>query len=151
LAIRLAKLRRVDNASRKDVTSFPKKHWRQLCSNNSLERLNKEIRRRTDIVGIFPDRPSIVQDTREQSFSVLHWLTLFRDGSAMKSLQMDDSRGRARAAILLFVALAIEPECRRRWFSQTSRKATPGLKKPVRCFVLGSAPLQRRPDAAVID
>jgi len=41
--------------------SFPKEHWRQLWSTNSLERLNKEIRRRTDVVGIFPDRPSIVR------------------------------------------------------------------------------------------
>jgi putative transposase len=42
-------------------TGFPKEHWRQLWSNNSLERLNKEIRRRTDVIGIFPDRPSIVR------------------------------------------------------------------------------------------
>jgi len=42
-------------------TAFPKEHWRQLWSTNSLERLNKEIRRRTDVVGIFPDRASIVR------------------------------------------------------------------------------------------
>jgi putative transposase len=42
-------------------TGFPKEHWRQLWSINSLERLNMEIRRRTDVVGIFPDRASIVR------------------------------------------------------------------------------------------
>ena len=34
---------------------------RQLWSNNSLERLNKEIRRRSDVVGIFPDRASLIR------------------------------------------------------------------------------------------
>ena len=42
-------------------TSLTKEHWRQLWSNNSLERLNKEIHPRTDVVGIFPDRASIMR------------------------------------------------------------------------------------------
>jgi putative transposase len=36
-------------------TAFPPEHWRQLWSVTPLERLNREVKRRTDVVGIFPD------------------------------------------------------------------------------------------------
>jgi putative transposase len=41
--------------------AFPQEHWRKLRSTNPLERFNREIGRRTDVVGIFPDDRSLIR------------------------------------------------------------------------------------------
>lgn len=50
--------------AREDVTafaSFPTAHWRQIWSTNPLERVNKEIKRRTDVVGVFPNPAALLR------------------------------------------------------------------------------------------
>jgi len=51
-------------AARTDVlafTAFPAAHWRKIWSNNPLERLNKEVKRRSNVVGIFPNDAAAIR------------------------------------------------------------------------------------------
>uniref|UniRef100_UPI0026207164 IS256 family transposase n=1 Tax=uncultured Pseudokineococcus sp. TaxID=1642928 RepID=UPI0026207164 len=50
--------------AREDITAFadfPEAHWRKIWSTNPLERLNKEVKRRTDVVGIFPNPAALLR------------------------------------------------------------------------------------------
>jgi putative transposase len=61
---RFPKLAELMDISREDVlayTAFPREHWPQIASTNPLERLNGEIKRRADVVGIFPNDRAVVR------------------------------------------------------------------------------------------
>src|ERR671933_1822317 len=61
---RFPKLAQLLDQAEADVLAylvFPASHWRQIWSNNPLERLNKEVKRRTDVVGIFPNSAALVR------------------------------------------------------------------------------------------
>ncbi len=58
------KLGALMDTSREDVLAcmdFPREHWPQIASTNPLERVNREIKRRADVVGIFPNDEAIVR------------------------------------------------------------------------------------------
>jgi transposase-like protein len=52
-------MNRISHTQKVGHSPFPSAHWRQIHSTNPLERLNKEIKRRTNVVGIFPNEPAI--------------------------------------------------------------------------------------------
>jgi transposase-like protein len=61
---RFSRLAELMDASREDVLvymSFPREHWAQIASTNPLERLNGEIKRRSDVVGIFPNERAVIR------------------------------------------------------------------------------------------
>src|SRR3982750_3037166 len=66
---RFPKLAELMDASQEDVLmymafpymAFPREHWAQIASTNPLERLNREIKRRADVAGIFPNDPAAIR------------------------------------------------------------------------------------------
>jgi putative transposase len=61
---RFPRLSELMDEAEEDVLSyaaFPQEHWQKIWSNNPLERLNKEVKRRTNVVGIFPNEAAIVR------------------------------------------------------------------------------------------
>ena len=61
---RFARLAQLMDEAEEDVLSyaaFPQEHWQKIWSNNPLERVNKEVKRRTNVVGIFPTEGSVIR------------------------------------------------------------------------------------------
>lgn len=77
-------------------TEFPPEHWRRIWTNNGIERINREIRRRTRVVGTFPDGNSaLMLVTATLKYIVEHEWGKRRYLDMSKLEEMDELRGKA--------------------------------------------------------
>ena len=79
-------------------TAFPPAHWRKIWSNNPLERLNKEIKRRTNVVGIFPNDTAalrligaVLADQHDEWAIARHYLSEASMALLNKTCHTDDA------------------------------------------------------------
>ena len=74
--------------------NFPREHWRCIRTNNPLERLNREVRRRTRVVGAFPDGQSALMlvAARLRHVSGTRWGTRrYLNMSKLRQLTLDQA------------------------------------------------------------
>ena len=89
--------------------AFPSEHWTRIRTNNAIERLNREIRRRTRVVGCFPDGNSalmLVCARLRQVMSII--FRTFDQGTPKRNCQMIflDFRSQSRGKPIVATALA---------------------------------------------
>lgn len=88
-------------------TSFPLEHWRKIRTNNPLENLNSQIKRRTRVVGIFPNRASIIRLVGMVLLEQHEDWMIGRRYMSLESLRsLDDERSERQEELA-----ELEPEC----------------------------------------